>query len=171
MSRLRSRAGDRVFEELARRHAGRAYRVARACLGGPEAAEDAVQECFLRLVRARGTYRPGMRFSPWFYALLRNACRDELRRRARARSHGGELPEPAGGADPCAQVLAREDLRAARLAFGRLPAPEREVLALRLGGGLEFSAIAGACGISTDAAKKRAYRGLARLRRDLAARR
>ena len=168
MAELRSKADDAAFEELARRYTDRAYRAALAMLGAPAAAEDAVQECFLRLVRARRSYRPDSRFSPWFYAMLRNACRDEIRRRGRASAARGAGPRPDEGQPPHAELELREAGAAAGRALAQLPEAEREVLILRVLGGLRFAEIAAVCGISPEAAKKRAYRGLERMRRELA---
>ncbi|MCK6473955.1 MAG: sigma-70 family RNA polymerase sigma factor [Planctomycetes bacterium] len=167
MACFRDAAAEAAFSELVRRHTPRAWRVACALLGRAEAADDAVQESFLRLLRARGQYRDGEPFLPWLLAIVRNACRDELKRprldRARAAANA---PQAAG--DPHAQVQQQEDFRRACAALAQLPAPEREALTLRVHGGLDFAAIAAACGITTDAAKKRVYRGLDALRQTLA---
>jgi len=48
----------------------------------------------------------------------------------------------------------------------RLPVGERDVLVLRVIEDLPFRDVAAALGISEEAAKKRAQRGLARLRED-----
>lgn len=170
MAAVRARDDGPAFDELARRHGERALGTARACLGGSAGAEDAVQECFLHMVRARRSYRPGAPFAPWFYTLLRNACRDELRRRGRRPETRPGPPERPAGTDPCDDLVSREDARAARRAFDRLPEPEREILALRVHGGLDFPEIARITGLSAECAKKRAYRALDRLRRELAPR-
>ena len=169
MARFRASAEPGAFEELVRRHTPRAFRTALGILGSGVDAEDAVQECFLRVIRRRATYRPGMPFSVWFFTVLRNFCRDELRRTARAA--GRPPPPPAGGPAADAPSLAErsEETQAALAAFGRLAEDEREVLALRIHEGLRFAEIAGICGISEEAAKKRAQRALDRLRRDVAA--
>lgn len=170
MSGFCSSPREETFEELARRHSAAVFRVAQAMLKAREDAEDAVQECFLRVIRSRASYRPETCFSPWLFAILRNICHDKLRRRHREPRRQRELSEPAWEADPRAQLEAGEDLRAAHRAFLRLPQSEREVLTLHIHGGLKFSEIAAVCGISMEAAKKRAYRGLDRLRRELAGR-
>lgn len=158
---------DAAFTELVRRHTPRAWRVACALLGRAESADDAVQESFLRLLRARAQFRDGEPFLPWLLAIVRNACRDELKRprldRARTATNA---PQAAG--DPQAHVQQQEDFRRACAALAQLPAPEREALTLRVHGGLDFAAIAASCGITPDAAKKRVYRGLDALRQTLA---
>jgi RNA polymerase sigma-70 factor (ECF subfamily) len=151
-------------EALFKRHLKRSHRVAMSILGNEAAAEDALAEAFLRLVRARRSYRPGASFAAWFYAILRNVCRDELRRRPMASLDGTGQPATGPEADPAARLEAREAHAAAARAFARLPDAEREVLALRLHGDLPFDDVAGVCGLSAEAARKRASRALARLR-------
>jgi len=160
-------ADEALFEELVRRYTPAAYRAALAMLSDAGAAADAVQEGFLHLVRARRGWRPGAVFRSWLFAILRNVCRDELRRAARPEPPAAA---PAGPPEPLARLQAREQAAAAARAFAELPESDREVLALRIHGGLEFAQIAAACGLSTAAAKKRACRALELLRRRLSAR-
>ena len=167
MDAFRAEGDERVFEELVRRHSASAYRAALAIVGAGGPAEDAVQESFLRLVRARRAWKPGANFRSWFYSILRNVCRDELRRAARPEP---DLVEPLAPSEPPATFDLREQAAAAAQAFAELPEGEREVLSLRIHGGLEFSQIAQAVGISAEAAKKRACRALELLRRRLSGR-
>jgi len=166
--RFRRTLDEDAFDALVARHAKRAHAVALSFLKEPAAAEDAVQEALLRLVRAREKFRRDLRFAEWFYALLRNCCRDEMRRRVRSPVEDAGSQERTVHADPHGQVETRERAHAARRALDALAPPEREVLVLRVHGGLGFPEIAAACGITTEAAKKRAYRALERLRRELA---
>ena len=39
-------------------------------------AEDLTQNVFLRLIRYRGSYRPGSKFMPWIYQMARNVFSD-----------------------------------------------------------------------------------------------
>jgi RNA polymerase sigma-70 factor (ECF subfamily) len=64
-------------------HAGELFRFALRCLGDRGAAEDAVQEVFLRAWRAADTFdrsRAGLR--AWLFAITRNVVVDSARRRA-----------------------------------------------------------------------------------------
>jgi RNA polymerase sigma-70 factor (ECF subfamily) len=168
MTRFRASAEPAAFEELVRRYTPRAYRTAFSILRATADAEDAVQECFLRVIRRRATYRPGERFSVWFFTVLRNLCRDEMRRTARAADRPPPPPPREAEGDASSLAERAEAGAAARAAFERLGGPEREVLALRIHDGLRFAEIAEICGISEEAAKKRAQRALDRLRRDVA---
>ena len=170
MARFRTSASEAAFDELFRRHMASAYRTALSILRDPSTVEDILQESFLSVVRARRSYEKGRPFAPWFYAIVRNACRDELRRRRPVILPDVEEPASLAESDPGAAVERREEVSSARRAFGFLPEAEREVLALRIYGELTFAEIASICGTTREAAKKRAHRGLARLRRALARR-
>jgi RNA polymerase sigma-70 factor (ECF subfamily) len=164
MAAFRCSGDNRRFEELVSRHTARALSVANAMLGDDAAAEDAVQECFLRLIRARGSYQQDKPFSVWFYTILRNICRDELARRAQIRP-SGVLPETATVCDVHALAEMQEESQNIAAALRELSLTDRELLALRIHGGLTFEEIGPQYGLSPDAAKKRIYRALEQLRR------
>src|SRR5262245_44913303 len=53
-------------------------------------AEDLVQSTFLKLHRARASYRPELAARPWIFTIAAGVRRDELRRRYRLPRHLGE---------------------------------------------------------------------------------
>src|SRR5262252_2557589 len=99
-------------------------------------AEDLTQTTFLKLHRARASYRPELPLKSWVFTIAASVRRDELRRRYRLPPHVDEaeiekseadparLPaDPAGGPD-----APRAD--AVREAVMRLPESQRVVLHL-----------------------------------------
>jgi RNA polymerase sigma-70 factor (ECF subfamily) len=158
MARFRDRHDQSTFEVLMRRHAGRAFAAAFRLLADRTDAEDAVQEAFLRVIRARRSYDPRRPFGPWFYTVLRNVCLDLREKRSRRletvelsperveTASAPEAPEPAVGL------------------FDLLSPVERDVLTLKLHHNMTFREIGAALGCSEEAAKKRAQRAVARLR-------
>jgi len=160
MGRFRDRLDARAFDEIVLRFVSPAIAVAGHILADAALAEDAVQEAFLRIIRNRRKYVPGKPFAGWFYTILRNICKDMLRRRDRqsrlvreaAARAAGRPSRPASRTGDPVQLLAA------------LPEKSRTVLTLRLVEGLGFREIAAALGISEEAAKKRAQRALRRLR-------
>lgn len=119
-------------EPLLERAGGYAY----ALTGNRADAEDAVQETLVKLCRAGNGYDRSRPFAAWFFAVLRNCCRDLLRRR-RARpvvqlERAGDPPAPSLPA-------AAEELTAA---LAKLTEPHREILQLRYYGGLAYREIA-----------------------------
>jgi len=67
------------FELFYRDFSGDALRYARAIIG-PEGAEDACQDAWLRAWRAWGAAEPGKE-QAWLRTIVRNCCCEALRRR------------------------------------------------------------------------------------------
>lgn len=160
MAHFQKTLDEDVFEQIVGRFLTPALAVARGFLADATAADDAAQEAFLRVVRRRGQYRPSRSFANWFYAILRNVCKDMLRRRGRQMralqdfaANRDRRPAAAPPADSAGELLAR------------LPQADRTVLLLRIVEQLPFRDVAAAMGISQGAAKKRAQRALRRLRK------
>jgi len=165
MARFRSRLDAAAFDEIVSRFMRPALAIAVRILSDVTAAEDAVQEAFLRVVRARDRYDPGKRFAPWFYAIVRHVSVDLSRRQARQREAVEDLAAqtPVGAGVPPPRGSAAADL------LNGLPPGVRDVLVLRIIEGMPYRDVAAALGISEEAAKKRAQRGLRRLRERLLA--
>jgi len=79
----RWQAGDAdAFEQLYTRHATVIYRLGWAMLRQTQAAEDVVQETFLRAHKARQRFDPTRAsFGTWLYQIALNYCRSHLRRK------------------------------------------------------------------------------------------
>jgi RNA polymerase sigma-70 factor (ECF subfamily) len=78
------RAGDLSgFERLYELHGARMKSIAANLLGSATDAEDAVQDCFLKIYRGAASFRGDARFSTWIYRVLVNSCYDMLRQRRR----------------------------------------------------------------------------------------
>jgi len=159
MARFQRTGEAEAFEQIVSRFLGPAAGVARQVLPDHALVEDAVQEAFLRIIRKPNRYMPGRPFASWFYAVLRNVCRDMLRRRARQ----ARLVQEVADRRPAAEHQAGDSAGALEL-LARLPRGERAVLTLRIVHEMAFRDVAAALGISEEAAKKRAQRGLRRLR-------
>jgi RNA polymerase sigma-70 factor (ECF subfamily) len=124
-------------------------------------AEDAVQDAFIRVIRKRHQYIQSEPFSSWFYAILRNVCIDMLRKRRRDQKLAGRL---------CCELSDRTVVKSASRELSlldMLPSRERTVLELRVVHSMSFKEVAVALDISEEAAKKRAQRGLRKLRQKL----
>ncbi|MCX7805817.1 MAG: RNA polymerase sigma factor [Planctomycetota bacterium] len=175
--RFRDKGDETAMEMLMERHSSAAFAYALAVLGEPHAAEDAVQDAVLNMIRAGHTFRAGFRFARWFYGILRNRCRDELRRRGRAALRGDDSPPPVPGAaggpavvafDPTWRIEAEETAEEVAKAFASLDEDARDILTLRFARGLDMGDIAAILGVSREAAKKRLQRAIAQLRDRLA---
>jgi len=80
------RPGRAAFEEEALPHLDAVYRFALRLAGSPDAAEDLVQETFLRAYRSWEQYTPGTRCKSWLFTICRNVF---LRQRERGQRHEG----------------------------------------------------------------------------------
>jgi RNA polymerase sigma-70 factor (ECF subfamily) len=110
-------------------------------LGNEEDANDLAQETFVRVFRARDSFRANEKFSTWLYTIATNLARNHFRWRSRHPnvSLEAESPEteqtlgstiPAGDPAPNEQALATERAAAVRAAVGRLPEDLREAIVL-----------------------------------------
>ena len=141
-------AGDgQAFAELYDRHEQRVYRFCVRLLGNPDDAADATQETFMRLLK-RLPALEGRELNVIAYVLTaaRHACYDTIEGRKRLELTGEEI-EPSGaepGAideDPERAALLATTRELAQRAHARLPARQREVLALRELEGLSYEEI------------------------------
>src|ERR1700682_5172328 len=77
-----ARSGDKLaYEQLLRPSLPPAARLARALLGGPGEAEDAVQEAAIRGWRKLANLRDGTNFQPWFLGIVVRQVRSTQRDR------------------------------------------------------------------------------------------
>jgi len=155
-----------AFQALYDRHSRSVFNFFLRSLGDRRAAEDLLQETFLRVFARRGEYRPLAAFRTWLFTIARNLLIDHLRQRGRRPEEEGE-EHVSGRADPGATPLQEAEagelearLRAAVL---RLPPSQREVLLLSRLAGLDAEAIAQITGASPAAVRVTLHRALRRL--------
>jgi RNA polymerase sigma factor (sigma-70 family) len=153
-----------AFAELVRAETPAAYRLAFAITRSSTAAEDAVQDAFLRAWRDIGHLREPDRWSAWFRRLLVRASLDQARTRRRVREV--DLQLVAGAAAPDRGLPSADRLELMR-AFGRLPADDRALLTLRYFLDLPVAEVAAALGIPDGTARSRLHRAIGRLRTHL----
>ena len=167
----RAQAGDaEAFGRLVERYMRRAYYSALSLVGSREDALDLSQEAFVRAFRARQTLDPERPFYAWLYQILRRLCFNFVRdRRTRLRNleaAGSWLAAEAAGrqaVDPARALERDEERRRVGAAIERLPAREREVLALKEFEGLTYREIASLVGIPIGTVMSRLYSARQRL--------
>ena len=109
---LSVQAGDLgAFEQLVERFQNMVHGMAMSILRRPEDAEEATQDAFLKLFRARATYDQSRPLEPWLLRIAGNACRDRLRRRRAAELPMSRLAS-AGADDDNDPLQDLPDLRA-----------------------------------------------------------
>ena len=165
---MRASGGDAgAFRHLVREHSGLVYRVALRILG-PQDAQDASQEAWIRAWRNIEKFRGDSAFSTWLYRITVNTClsvrRKESRRKEREYS-GDELPflpEARGGdADPEAVALSTQQREELMAALEHVRAEHRAALVLRHMEGLSYAEIAQILDVPDGTAKGWVSRGRA----------
>lgn len=149
---------------LFRRHHERVHALCFRMTGSPAAADDLVQETFLRVLKYRRGFEGRSRFTTWLYRLARNVCLDRIRRDRRDVALARRAPVETAG-DPPGGVGAGDDRsQALWAALERLSPEKREALVLSRFHDLGYGEIARICACSVGAVKVRVHRALKELR-------
>jgi len=160
------------FEQVMLPHLNAAYNLASWLLRDDSAAQDAVQEAFVRALRFFEGFR-GDNARPWLLQIVRNTCWTHLRESGR----GGvfvELDEELDSnvwdpamtrveSNPEVLLARRQDSERVNAAIEALPAAFREVLILREMEGLAYAEIAEVAGLPLGTVMSRLYRARALL--------
>ncbi len=171
----RIRRGDaEAFDELVDRYQSPLLGYVTGMCGDPAAAEDIVQDLFLRLLHGLPGYRERGRLKSYLFTLARNATLDLLRRKPHLSLDGrsaeagvGERlrrAEPVAGDDPQRAAELAEDRRRLAAALARLSETQREVILMHHFGGLTFANISKLTGVPLGTALARSHYGLRKLR-------
>jgi RNA polymerase sigma-70 factor (ECF subfamily) len=159
MQRFSIQIDEHSISELFDRYVEQARAVACQYLGCGSQADDAVQDTFVKIIRNRSKYNASQPFIKWFYTVLRNECKDHLRKRKLRTAEDIDNIE-AESTIVDFQSKTDDELKILQ----KLEFRERQVLHLRIVESMSFEEIAIALGITTEAAKKRSQRGIAKLR-------
>ncbi len=175
------------YRVLVERHHAPVYRFCLRAMRSPEAAADAAQEVFLRVVKNAPTWERKAKFTTWLYTMARNFCIDEARKgRFRKTESLNESVGPPGsdgseGGDERLDRVVSEVPQQDRLAdntrlrklldeaVAELPDEQREVFLLREMSGLQFKDIADLTGVGENTVKSRMRYALAALQKRLSA--
>jgi RNA polymerase sigma factor (sigma-70 family) len=152
-----------TWRELLARHGPALVLFARQWLGTHADAEDAVQDAFVRLLKA--AKRPDDELA-YLFSCVRTAAIDAARTRARRRRVDEKRSSPESVFEPLPEQA--ELSGAVESALARLPDEQREVVVMKIWGGLTFSQIAAALGISPNTAASRYRYAIQRLESSLA---
>jgi RNA polymerase sigma factor (sigma-70 family) len=160
----------RRFADVTLPHLDAAYNLARWLTRDEHAAEDVVQEAYLRAARYFGSFRGGDG-RPWLLGVVRRAAFDwhNRHRGPTAVSFDDDLHDRGDtSADPQQLVLRKSDEASVRDALAELPLPLREVIVLRELEGLSYQEIAVLVEIPIGTVMSRLSRGRRQLQQRLA---
>ena len=163
------------FAERVKPHLDALYRTALRMTGEGSAAEDLVQETFLKAYRGYGQFEPGSNFKAWLFTILTNAYINDYRRRSRAPvvtdfaevEPEGETESPHFSSDDVERLADRLG-DAAKRALDRLPPEHRLVFLLSTFEDLSYKEISAALAVPIGTVMSRLFRARAVLRRELA---
>jgi RNA polymerase sigma factor (sigma-70 family) len=165
-----ARAGaEWAWRELYRETAGPVGRFLRA--RGVRDPEDVVGDTYLNVVRSIERFDGEEdAFRAWVFAIARNTAIDRERRLARRPAHPLAHDDlvgigPVGDAE--ADAMDELSVQHVRRVLDRVTPDQRDVLLLRILGGLTVEQVATAVGRSTGAVKMLQARGLAAIRREI----
>jgi RNA polymerase sigma-70 factor, ECF subfamily len=147
---------EAAFEQLVRAHAGAVYAHAIRFFGDAQAAEDVVQEVFIKVYRSLESFDGTAAFSTWLYRVTRNVCLDTLR-------SGRRRPVPTDLVD--ISLAAPDDTAGAAItrtmlenALRALSPEDRDAMSAVGLFGLSYSEAGEALGIPEGTVKSRVFR-------------
>jgi RNA polymerase sigma-70 factor (ECF subfamily) len=146
------------------RHLDALILLARQWVSGHADAEDVVQEAFIRFWRSRDRVADP---AAYCFACVKHVALDWQRLRSRQSRREAAAARPEAESWFSGALEQDERRRAVEAALRTLPENQREVLVLRVWGGLSFPQIAAALEIPAETAKSRCRYALARLREQL----
>jgi RNA polymerase sigma factor (sigma-70 family) len=165
---LAARTDPGAFRELYERYAEQLHGFHLRRTADADAAYDLTAETFAQawLSRARFRDEAGGSAAPWLYGIARNVLLMSVRRRRLERSACERLGLLTGVGD--APVPEERWLDGLDEALAELPEGQRQAVALRFAGDLEYDAVADALGTTPHAARVRVHRAISTLRQRLA---
>jgi len=155
-----------AYEEIVKRYQRRVYATALRIVRRHDAADDVVQEAFIRAQRALSDFDLARPFGPWIARIAANLAVSRLRS-PEAREQG--LPEgyaevAAPDAGPLGGMLDAEARRVLETALCALPVEQRSVFVLRVMDELSYREISEALGLSMGTVMSRLARAREKLR-------
>ncbi|MBX4191195.1 MAG: RNA polymerase sigma factor [Candidatus Doudnabacteria bacterium] len=152
---------------------GKVYKVCYRFFGNQAIAEEITQEIFLRLWKARGSFREGAELTTWLTSISRNYCIDIYRGRRKERRviahevRAEDHDRPSTDMDPHHLLDLDQQKQYLRSALGRIPRKHRTPMVLRELLELDYLEIADRLGIPVGTVKSRLNRGRTELAREM----
>jgi RNA polymerase sigma-70 factor (ECF subfamily) len=164
--RLALRGDDKAFEQLLACHRQRIIGICLRMLGDRLEAEEAAQDCFVKIYFHLRDFDQARDFTAWAASIALNECRDRLRRRTRRTRIFKELTEMDAVSVP--ESLAdnndcREQLAETEKAIEELPSKLKEVLILKAFGEYGYEEIAKILGVKIGTVMSRLFRARQKL--------
>jgi len=184
LMRLCQEGDEAAFEVLFHRFEAPALSFINRLIGDRNRTEALGQEAFLRIYKDAKSYQYPRSFATWFYTIVRNLCKNELRWRSRHPTVSIEENVGGGGRgdsdsqhigdnlraesnDPLDQMMNEELTKKLDTALKDLPELERDILILKCYQGLKYREIADVVGVPVGTVRSRIHAALERLRKQV----
>jgi RNA polymerase sigma-70 factor (ECF subfamily) len=184
LMRLCQEGDEGAFEILFQRYEGPALSFIQRMIGDRNRTEALGQEAFLRIFKDAKGYQYPRSFTTWFYTIVRNLCKNELRWRSRhptvsieenvsagerASDHGARIGDflKAQSEDPLESMVHQEMNQKLEQALASLPELEREILILSRFQNLKYKEISEIVGVPVSTVRARIYWTLEHLRKSI----
>ena len=162
------------FEKVFQQHKDKVFKIAYLIVGNVQEAEDILQEVFIKVYEAAGSFDPQKgSLSTWLHRITVNQCISQKRKK-RAVSYSSEEMEERGyeladesGELPEDMVLKGEEVANMWQAVKSIDAKHRAVLALRYFDELSYDEIAQTLNIPLGMVKSRLNVAVKNLRREM----
>ena len=168
---LLAKEGDRAaFRSLVELHMRKAYDIAFGVVNNHADAEDVVQESFVRVYRAIGSFRGDSQFGTWLYRIVMNVALNRASAvRSRARFEVPNVHESVLHQTQARTMPVEDDLQYhIERAVHELPTLQRAVVILRHINGLSTKQVSGILKCSEGTVKTHLHRGLKKMKTLLA---
>lgn len=151
------------------RYSSRIYNFAYRFLRNNEAAEDATQEVFMKMMNRAHQFNGEAKLSTWLFSITANLCRDHLRKADnKAKEDEETLVTIASNEESPEERLAqRQEAERVQRALDMLTPEQKEAILLSRYQGLSYAEIAQISGCSEGAVKTRVFRAMEALKRIL----
>lgn len=158
------RGSTEALRRIYEKYEGYLLTLATALLNDVHAAEDVVHDCFVSLAQSADKLRVDGRLKGYLAVCVANCARDKIRSRRRrlAALHKADLTH-SNATGPELSAVCNEELQQLSRAIVQLPYEQREVIMLRLQGGMKFRQIAELQNLSVNTVRSRYRYGMCRL--------
>ncbi len=154
---------ERAFDALFRHYSALVYRFAFSYLKSRPAAEEIVQECFIKIWEKRAQLRDDVPLKGYLFTTAHHAVLNELRRDQHHLRLNGEVAA-AGPASVANEAEYQEMEALYQAALNRLPPKQREVFVLSRQLGLSYPEIAARQGVSVKTVEAHIMQALKTMR-------
>jgi RNA polymerase sigma-70 factor (family 1) len=155
---------ERAFDALFRHYSALVYRFAYSYLKSRPAAEEIVQECFIKIWEKRAQLRDDLPLKGYLFTTAHHAVLNELRRDQHHLRLHGQVAAAAGPASVANEVEYQEMEALYQAALEHLPPKQREAFLLSRQQGLSYPEIAERQGVSVKTVEAHMMQALKAMR-------